>query len=78
MINLPAVAYVFNPFQPSGWVDAHLLETAMTVELRCLDPKHRWHGRSTTCDGGSETGRKLLENIAMRNLNLFAGSVFGG
>lgn len=45
MINLPAVAYVFSPLQPSGWVDAHLADNAMSLELRCLDPKHRWHGQ---------------------------------
>lgn len=44
LINLPAVAYVFNPLQPSGWVDAHLREGGMSLELRCLDPKHRWNG----------------------------------
>jgi 3',5'-cyclic AMP phosphodiesterase CpdA len=44
MINLPAVAYVFNPFQPSGWVDAYVRDNGMSLELRCLDPKHQWHG----------------------------------
>jgi 3',5'-cyclic AMP phosphodiesterase CpdA len=44
MINLPAVAYVFNPFQPCGWVDAHLGENGMSMELHCLDPKHQWNG----------------------------------
>ena len=43
-INLPAVAYVFNPKEPSGWVDAHLGENGMTLELRCLDKSHPKHG----------------------------------
>ena len=43
-INLPAVAYVFVPGQPSGWVDAHLKENGIALELRCIDPKHPKHG----------------------------------
>ncbi|HEY2586295.1 MAG TPA: metallophosphoesterase [Tepidisphaeraceae bacterium] len=43
-VNLPAVAYVFQPGQPSGWVDAHLQENGMTLELRCIDPTHPKHG----------------------------------
>jgi len=43
-VNLPAVAYVFSPGQPSGWVDAHLQESGMTLELRCIDPTHPKHG----------------------------------
>jgi 3',5'-cyclic AMP phosphodiesterase CpdA len=43
-INLPAVAYVFQSGQPSGWVDAHLKENGMTLELRCIDPSHPKHG----------------------------------
>ena len=46
MINLPAVAYVFNPLQPCGWVDAHLGENGMNIALRCLDPMHRWNGQT--------------------------------
>jgi 3',5'-cyclic AMP phosphodiesterase CpdA len=45
LINLPAVAYVFTPPQPSAWVDAHLGEQSMSLELRCLDPGHAWHGQ---------------------------------
>lgn len=43
-INLPAVAYVFQAGQPSGWVDAHLKDNGMTLELRCIDPTHPKHG----------------------------------
>lgn len=44
-INLPAVAYVFKPGQPSGWVDAHLTETGITLELRCIDVSHPKHAQ---------------------------------
>jgi 3',5'-cyclic AMP phosphodiesterase CpdA len=43
-INLPAVAYVFSPGQPSGWVDCHLDDDRMSIELRCIDPSHPRHG----------------------------------
>jgi 3',5'-cyclic AMP phosphodiesterase CpdA len=43
-INLPAVAYVFIPGQPSGWVDAHLKDNGISLELRCIDPSHPKHG----------------------------------
>jgi Icc protein len=42
-INLPAVAYVFRPGDPSGWVDTHLQEDGMTMELLCVDPTHHAH-----------------------------------
>jgi len=44
LVNLPAVAYVFNPDQPSAWVDAHLNGSGMRLQLLCLDqndPRHR-------------------------------------
>lgn len=44
-INLPAVAYVFIPGQPSGWVDAHLQDNGISLELRCLNPSHPKHGQ---------------------------------
>jgi len=43
-VNLPAVAYVFKAGQPSGWVDAHLLENGMSLELHTIDPAHPKHG----------------------------------
>jgi Icc protein len=43
-INLPAVAYVFTKGDPSGWVDAHLKEDGMSLELRCIDTTHPKHG----------------------------------
>ena len=44
LVNLPAVAYVFQKGDPSGWVDARLTETGATFELRCVDPAHKQHG----------------------------------
>jgi 3',5'-cyclic AMP phosphodiesterase CpdA len=44
-INLPAVAYVFKEGEPSGWVDAHLRENGMSLELRCVDASHPKHGQ---------------------------------
>ena len=43
-INLPPVAYVFKAGMPNGWVDARLAEAGMTLQLRCVDPKHPRHG----------------------------------
>lgn len=43
-INLPAVAYVFSPEQPSGWVDCHVRDGGMSIELRCIDASHPRHG----------------------------------
>jgi Icc protein len=43
-INLPPVGYVFKATNPSGWVDAHLAEDGITLDLRCIDPKHPKHG----------------------------------
>ena len=31
--------------KPNGWVDAKLAERGVTLELRCLDPKHPQHGK---------------------------------
>jgi 3',5'-cyclic AMP phosphodiesterase CpdA len=43
-INLPAVAYVFEPTQPSAWVHAQLEPRGIKLQLRCVDPSHRQHG----------------------------------
>ena len=43
-VNLPAVAYVFKNGDPSGWVDTHLTEKGMHLELRCIDHTHPKHG----------------------------------
>ncbi|MEX0774091.1 MAG: metallophosphoesterase [Phycisphaeraceae bacterium] len=44
LVNLPAVAYVFREGQPSGWVDAHLMEKGLRMRLQCLDERHAKHG----------------------------------
>lgn len=44
-INLPPVAYVFRPGEPSGWVHARLTEAGMRLEMRCVDPAHKAHGQ---------------------------------
>jgi len=45
-VNLPAVAYVFSPEQPSGWVDARFSASGMRLTLNTLDPAHQWNGQS--------------------------------
>jgi 3',5'-cyclic AMP phosphodiesterase CpdA len=45
-VNLPAVAYVFEATQPSGWISAQLAPRGMTLQLRCVDPSHRLHGET--------------------------------
>lgn len=45
LVNLPAVAYVFDRQQPSGWVQAHLKPEGMHLELRCIDHTHKAHGQ---------------------------------
>jgi 3',5'-cyclic AMP phosphodiesterase CpdA len=44
LVNLPAVAYVFRPNQPSGWVDCIVSDGGARMTLRSLDPKHPKHG----------------------------------
>ena len=45
-INLPAVAYPFNPSEVTGWVDCHLQPDGMTLEVRASDPQHPVHGQT--------------------------------
>jgi len=44
IVGLPATAYVFNRSQPSAWVLAQLGRNGISLELRCLDPKHAMNG----------------------------------
>jgi 3',5'-cyclic-AMP phosphodiesterase len=44
-VNLPPVAYIFNEGDPAGWVHANLERRGMSLELRCIDPKHRLQGQ---------------------------------
>lgn len=45
LVNLPPVAYVFEPDKPAGWVHATLAKQGMRLELRCVDTKHKDHGQ---------------------------------
>jgi 3',5'-cyclic-AMP phosphodiesterase len=40
LVNLPATAWLFDPKQPRGFVDARLRPDGITLVLRALDPKH--------------------------------------
>lgn len=44
-VNLPPVAYTFQPADPSGWVQAALARNGVKLKLRCVDPKHPSHGQ---------------------------------
>jgi hypothetical protein len=44
LVNLPSSAYVLDAGEPSGWVEAEVLENGMTLELRCIG-EHRLHGQ---------------------------------
>jgi len=45
LVNVPALAWLFDQSQPRGWLDVRLREDRATVELRSLDPKHPRHGQ---------------------------------
>jgi hypothetical protein len=44
LVNLPPVAYVFSAGRPSGWVQAILAASGMTLTLSALDKSHKQHG----------------------------------
>ena len=46
LVNLPPTAYVFDPKQPSGWVEAKITRDGMKLTLHSLDPKHPQQGES--------------------------------
>jgi Icc protein len=50
LVNLPAVAYVFQQDQPNGWVHATMRKDGMRLELRCLDHAHAEHGQTFDLD----------------------------
>jgi hypothetical protein len=50
LVNLPTVAYVFNPVQPSGWVDCVVGEGGAKFTLNCLDKKYPKHGEVVEAD----------------------------
>jgi 3',5'-cyclic-AMP phosphodiesterase len=45
LINLPAVAYVFKPERPSGYVQARLHSKGVDLMLQSIDPSHPQHGK---------------------------------
>jgi len=45
LVNLPAVAYPFNPAEVTGWVDCHLKPDGVSLELRAHDKTHAAHGK---------------------------------
>lgn len=46
LINLPAVAYVFDKKQPSGWLRATTAPEGLRLELRSLYPAHPKHAQA--------------------------------
>jgi Icc protein len=50
LVNLPAVAYVFQQDQPNGWVHATMRKDGMRLELRCLAHAHAEHGQTFDLD----------------------------
>jgi 3',5'-cyclic-AMP phosphodiesterase len=47
LINLPAVAYPFDPAEATGWVDCFLKADGASLELRAHDTHHPAHGKTT-------------------------------
>lgn len=45
LINLPPIAYVFDPKRPNGWVIARISAERAEFELRALNPAHEEHGQ---------------------------------
>lgn len=44
LVNVPAVAWLFDESQPRGWLDVALHPDGATVVLHALDPRHPKHG----------------------------------
>lgn len=47
LVNLPAMAWLFDETLPRGWVDAQLHPNGMTLVLNTLEKKHKLHGQTT-------------------------------
>jgi 3',5'-cyclic AMP phosphodiesterase CpdA len=45
LINLPPIAYTFNPEAPNGWVTVRIDADRAEFELRALNPAHEQHGQ---------------------------------
>jgi hypothetical protein len=50
LVNLPAVAYVFRPEQPSAWTDCRLSDSGAKFTLHCLDKNHPKNGDIVSAD----------------------------
>jgi 3',5'-cyclic AMP phosphodiesterase CpdA len=48
LVNLPCVAYPFNPAQPAGWVDCTLNRDGLELVLHALDKAHPKNGEKLT------------------------------
>ena len=46
LVNLPALAWLFDPKQPRGWVDARLQAEGICLTPQCLNPSHEAHGHA--------------------------------
>ena len=44
LINLPAIGYVFDKPNPTGWVAANIKPDSIRLELSCIDKKREDHG----------------------------------
>lgn len=45
LVNIAALAWLFDANQPRGWVDVQLKSDGICLTLQCLDPTHPAHGR---------------------------------
>jgi len=44
-VSLPTTAYVFEEEEPLAWLDMHILEDGLHIDVHCLDRDHEEHGR---------------------------------
>ena len=44
-VSLPTTAYVFQDEEPLAWLDMHLLDDGLRIDVHCLDRDHEAHGR---------------------------------
>ena len=45
LVNVPAIAWVFDPSQPHAWLDMTLRQAASDWSCNRCDPKHSKHGQ---------------------------------
>ncbi|MEM9646456.1 MAG: metallophosphoesterase [Planctomycetota bacterium] len=48
LVNLPAVAYVFNSKEPSGWVHGRRDGDSLRLKIHCLDDSHPANGETVS------------------------------